>query len=121
MITSRIAAHTGSPVAGAREVELQAFTIADVTAVISAWNPPAATAAWLCSRVRDPAIAAMARIPLLLALMCSLSASPAGVDLTRTRWQFLDRMMRWFRTRLHRRPDDIDVSVLKLAGQEEQG
>jgi len=121
VITSQVAGYTGSPVTGACEVELQTFTADDVSAVIGAWNLPADTAAWLRSRVRDRAIAMMARIPLLLALMCSLSASPAGVDLTRIRGQFLDRMLRWFSTRMHRRPDDIGLSMPKLAGQEGRG
>jgi hypothetical protein len=121
VITCQVAGYTGSPVTGACEVELQTFTADDVSAVIGAWNLPADTAAWLRSRVRDRAIAMMARIPLLLALMCSLSASPAGVDLTRIRGQFLDRMLRWFSTRMHRRPDDIGLSMPKLAGQEGRG
>ncbi len=53
--TSRIAGYTGSPLPGAREVELQAFTAADVAAAVEAWRLPPAAASDLRERLRNPA------------------------------------------------------------------
>jgi HEAT repeat protein/transcriptional regulator with XRE-family HTH domain len=112
VITSRLAGYTGSPVPGAYEVELQAFTFHDIRAVVTAWNLSPAATSRLLDQVADPAIAAMARIPLLLALMCSLAGSPGEQELPRSRGQLLDRILRWFLTRSHRSPDDPGVSAL---------
>jgi HEAT repeat protein len=121
VLTSRIAGYTGSPLPGACEVELQAYTPGDVMAVIAAWNLPTAAARQLRDRAWDPAIAGMARIPLLLALLCSLTAQlPAGEALPKTRGQLYDRVMRWFLTGAHRSPDNplapardsVDVDAL---------
>jgi hypothetical protein len=107
VVTSRIAGYTGSPLPHAYEVELQAFTPDDVTAVIRSWRLPSMVSVELFERVKDPAIAAMARIPLLLALLCSLAAQlSAGQALPRTRGQLYDRVLRWFLTRAHRSRDD---------------
>ena len=113
VITSRIAGYTGSPLPKAREVELQAFTREDVAAAVTAWRLPPVAANRLQSRLGDPAIAAMARIPLLLALLCSLAAEvPAGKALPRTRSQLYERMLRWFLTKAHRSQDDPDMLLL---------
>ena len=107
VITSRIAGYTGSPLQGAREVELQAFTPDDAAAAIDAWLLPPTAAARLRDRLRDPATGAMARIPLLLALLCSLAAqAPGGEALPRTRGQLYERVLRWFLTGTHRSLDD---------------
>jgi HEAT repeat protein len=123
VITSRIAGYTGSPLPGAAEVELQGFTSADVVAVIDAWQLPPSAADRLRDRSGDPAVAAMARIPLLLALLCALSAElPAGQALPRTRGQLYERVLRWFLTREHRRLDNPggtaldDVAIDALLG-----
>jgi HEAT repeat protein len=121
VITSRIAGYIGSPVPDAYEVELLGFTSADTAAVVKAWHLPPVAAARLLDRVSDPAVAAMARVPLLLALMCSLAAQlSADEALPRTRGQLLGRVLRWFLTRAYRSPgmpvaptlDDIDVEGL---------
>ncbi len=107
VLTSRIAGYIGSPLPGACEVELQAFTPGDVAAVVAAWNLPTAAARQLRDRAWVPAIAGMARIPLLLALLCSLTAQlPAGEALPKTRGQLYDRVMRWFLTGAHRSADN---------------
>lgn len=107
VITSRIAGYTGSPLPGAAEVELQGFTSADVAAVIDAWQLPPGASDRLRDRSGNPAVAAMARIPLLLALLCALSAElPVGHALPRTRGQLYERVLRWFLTREHRLPDN---------------
>jgi HEAT repeat protein len=120
VITSRLAGYTGSPLPGACEVELQPFTAEDVAECISAWDLPPAAMARLNDQAKEPVIAAMTRIPLLLALICSLAASPIAGDLPRSRGQLLDRVLRWFLTRSHRSPDspvappldDFSVSAL---------
>ncbi len=105
MITSRIAGYTGSPVLGAREIELQAFTDEDTKRFIAAWPLPPAAASLLLDRARDPAVAAMGRIPLLLALLCWLAAQlAAGEVMPRTPGQLFDRVLRWFLSQPHRSP-----------------
>jgi hypothetical protein len=110
VITSRIAGYTGSPLRDARVVEMQAFTCDDVEAAIDARLPPAA-AARLRDRLADPATGTIARIPLLLALLCSLAAEPGGEDLPATRGQLFERILRRFLTGEHRRPDDPGAPV----------
>jgi HEAT repeat protein len=113
VITSRIAGYTGSPVPGATEVELLAFNDADAVATVEAWHMPPAVAAQLVDRARDPAVATMAHVPLLLALICSLAVRATGNDeLPRTRGQLFDRVLRWFLTREHRSPDDPTTPLL---------
>ena len=117
VITSRVAGYVGSPIPGAHEVELQPFTAEDVTAVISAWALPPASASALLGHVRDPAVATMMRIPLLLTLMCTLASVPGAEAVARSRGQLLDRVLRWFLTREHRSSDALaappldDISV----------
>ena len=112
VITSRIAGYTGAPVPDAHEVELQAFTPDDVVAAIDAWRLPPVAAAQLRARLRDPAAGAMARIPLLLALLCSLAAQAAAREaLPRTRGQLYERVLRWFLTGAHRSLDNLGAPV----------
>ncbi len=107
LITSRIAGYAGPPLPDAMEVELQPFTSADVTQVIRAWQLPAAAERELMGRADDPAVAAMARVPLLLVMLCALaSEQPTGSELPRTRGELYDRVLRWFLTRAHRSADD---------------
>ena len=107
VITSRIAGYTGPPLPGAREVELEAFTPDDVAAAIDAWRLPPPAAARLRDRLQDLATGAMARIPLLLALLCSLAAqAPGSQALPATRGQLYERVLRWFLTGAHRSLDD---------------
>jgi hypothetical protein len=112
VITSRIAGYTGAPLPDAHEVELQAFSPDDVTAAIDAWRLPPVAAAQLRGRLRDPAAGAMARIPLLLALLCSLAAQVTAREaLPRTRGQLYERVLRWFLTGAHRSLDDLGAPV----------
>ena len=113
VITSRIAGYTGAPSAGAYEVELQPFTSGDITAVVHAWGMSPRSASRLLDLTRDPAVAAMAQIPLLLALLCSLAAElPLGEALPRTRGQLYDRVLRRFLTREHRSSDNVATRTL---------
>jgi DNA-binding CsgD family transcriptional regulator len=105
VVTSRIAGYRGSPVPGAIEVELQAMTAGDVAAVISAWGLPPMAVSWLHRRISDPAIGSLARIPLLLALLCSLASRHGGQALPASRGQLYERVLRWFLTGAHRSLD----------------
>ena len=104
LLTSRIAGYTGPPV-GATEVELQALSPDDVTGFIKAWGLPESAENQLLSMIENPAIAGMARIPLLLAMLCSLAARlPAQQELPSTRHTLYSRMLRWYLARPHREP-----------------
>ena len=113
VITSRIAGYTGAPLPDAHEVELQAFTPDDVDAVIDAWRLPPVAAAQLRGRLRDPAVAAMARIPLLLALLCSLAARAAAREALPTDpWPVVRASAALVPYRAHRSLDDLGAPVL---------
>jgi hypothetical protein len=113
VITSRIAGYTGVPLPDAAEVELQPFTPGDVTEVIRAWGLPVEAERDLMGRTGDPAVAAMARVPLLLALLCALAgAQPVGTGLPRTRGALYERVLRWFLTGAHRTADDPAAAQL---------
>jgi hypothetical protein len=121
VITSRIAGYTGPPVPDACEVELQAFTAEDIDGLVAAWHLPPTAASRLLDWAADPAVAAMQRNPLLLALLCWLAAQlPAGEDMPRTRGQLFGRVLRLFLTRKYRSLDnpaappldDIGVNAL---------
>lgn len=114
VITSRIAGYTGAPLPGVTVVELQPFTPADVRAALEAWHLPPQAARRLLDRAADPAVAAMTRIPLLLALLCALTIElPAAESLPRTRGQLYDRVLRWFLTREHRVADNPRATALE--------
>ena len=99
ILSSRLAGYIGPPVLGAREAELLPFSASDAEEAMRAWDLPAHVSARLLERMRDPALAGMSRIPLLLSLICSLAAGAGGrqPDLPQTRtglysavvWQFL--------------------------------
>jgi HEAT repeat protein len=118
VVTSRIAGYAGPPVSGASEVELLAFTPEDVIAAIAIWDLSPSTKSRPLNRIKDPAIAGMARVPLLLALMCSLAAAmPEEDDLPITREELYERVLRWFLTRAHRaeehpkRPELLETEI----------
>jgi hypothetical protein len=95
VIASRLAGYPGVPVPGAREVELLAFTPEQTRAAIQAWQLGRAGTARLTARLSDPALAGMAKIPLLLAFLCSLTAQlPESASLPSTRAS-LDEAIVW--------------------------
>ena len=126
VLTSRIAGYRGSPLPDACEVELQAFTAEDVTAAVTAWQLPPPVTARVLARTKDPAVAGMTRVPLLLALLCSLAAElPDAQQLPATRRELYERVLRWFLTRAHRadehpgspelRAEEVDAPLEILA------
>jgi hypothetical protein len=105
------------------EVELLPFDPADINAVVRAWNLPVEIRTRLLNRLAEPALAEMARNPLLLALLCSM----AGTDepLPTTRWQLFDGVIRQFLRRDRARPataagplEDVAAArTLRVLGQ----
>jgi hypothetical protein len=75
-VAGRLNGHTRLADLDMHEVELLPFTPADIRQAVKAWQLPAEPASWLKRWLDDPAVAGMARVPLLLALACSLAASP---------------------------------------------
>jgi HEAT repeat protein len=106
VLTSRLAGYVGPPVPGAREVELLPFTPKDVETAISAWNLSSSALARVRALLRDPAPAGMARIPLLLALICSLAAEfPDQHRLPTTRAELYEAVLWQFLSGSHRSAD----------------
>jgi HEAT repeat protein len=99
VVASRLEGYTRLSARGVKEVELLPFTQNDIDAAIKAWKLPGGTDEWLRRQFGNPAVAAMARVPLLLALICSLAVDrrQRDEDLPVTRaelyrqvvWQFL--------------------------------
>lgn len=98
VLTTRLAGYSGPPVSEAREVELLPFTAGDAESAIQAWGLQETVVNRVMGLLRDPGLAGMARVPLLLALICSLAANfPNQQPLPKTRvgiyeavvWQFL--------------------------------
>ena len=98
VLTTRLAGYSGPPVPQAHEIELLPFTADDARAAIQAWDLAGPAAARVSGLLAVPALAALTRIPLLLALVRSLAADPPDQQvLPETRaglyeavvWQFL--------------------------------
>jgi HEAT repeat protein len=120
VITTRLAGYTGPPVPDAREVELLPFADADITAAVQAWDLPEQTAAELSSRLKDPGVAGMARVPLLLALICSLAADPdVKQPIPHTRAGLYEAVIWQFLSNAHRSTDrGVQVPALDQAGRQ---
>ncbi|MFI7081802.1 HEAT repeat domain-containing protein [Micromonospora sp. NPDC049903] len=115
LVTSRIAGYTGIESPDAAEIELLSLTGEQVVAYVHAWGLDDPARGRLLKAVTDPAVAGMARIPLLLGLLCSLAGN--GQDIPRTRTDLYGRMLRWFLERPHRGPDrsgPADQALLDL-------
>jgi HEAT repeat protein len=110
MVTSRIAGYL--PLMWSREqvVELSAFSADDVNVYINSRGFDRATEAAVREQLRTPAVAAMARQPLLLAMLCDLGTETAELPVTDT--QVFSRILRRFLRAEHRsdtaaaRPND---------------
>ena len=120
VITTRLAGYTGPPVPDAHEVELLPFANDDITAAVQAWALPEQAAAELSSRLKDPAVAGMARIPLLLALICSLAADPGmRQPVPRTKAGLYEAVVWQFLSNVHRSTDrGVQAPALDQAGRQ---
>jgi HEAT repeat protein len=103
IFTSRLAGYSGPPLPGAREAELLPFTPQDARTALRAWNLPSQVAGRIVRWLGDPGVAGMARVPLLLALMCSLAADPQhGDSLPKTRAGIYEAVLWHFLSGTHR-------------------
>ncbi|HEY5856858.1 MAG TPA: HEAT repeat domain-containing protein, partial [Aldersonia sp.] len=86
VITSRITGYTGILRPPTRtEVELLPFTVDDVDTYLHSWGLSPDNEKEVRDRlVEAPALAGMARVPLLLALLCDLALEPDALPRTRT-------------------------------------
>ncbi|MCM4079265.1 HEAT repeat domain-containing protein [Paractinoplanes hotanensis] len=119
IVTSRIAGYTGAIMRESTKVELLSLTDDQVCAYVRAWALPAAAEGQLLAALKDPAVSGMARIPLLLAMLCSLSGDlSGGEEIPRTRTALYERVLRWFLRRPHRAPhsDDHEAWLELIAG-----
>lgn len=113
VITSRIAGFRGTPLVDAHEVELQAFTPEDVTEAVKAWRLPKSAAERVMTVADNPGVAGMTRVPLLLALLCSLATTlPEGRRLPASRGELYEQVLRWFLARAHRAGDQEGGAAL---------
>lgn len=119
VLTSRIAGYSGSPSLPGRpqDVEILPFTREDTEAIVRAWELPSDSETRLRRRLRDPAIAGMASIPLLLALLCGLATEDEALPDTRA--DLYERILRRFLAHEHRppaaEPTDVDRLLQVLA------
>jgi predicted NACHT family NTPase len=72
LLTSRIVGYTGSPISNAQELELIAFDWSQVEAFVRVWlgNDEAKTQRVLAQLGQHPLVRGLARIPLMLSLLC---------------------------------------------------
>ena len=71
LLTSRIVKYQGSPVPNAKELELLPFGLAESEAFVGVWFGNAAKARPFLDHLREsPAVRGLARIPLMLLLLC---------------------------------------------------
>lgn len=100
VITTRIAGYVGPPMPSADEVELLPFEPADVEALVATWELPGdqeqqtRARRQLREKLREPAVAQMARIPLLLALLCWIAGDKG--PLPSLRWELYDQVVNKF-------------------------
>jgi HEAT repeat protein len=103
VVTSRLAGYRGPLLSDAVEVELRPLSRRDIVAAVGAWGLRESVSSRLLDHLKTPAVHSMARIPLLLALLCAVAAElPEGQQLPATRAQLYERVLRWFLTRPHR-------------------
>jgi predicted NACHT family NTPase len=70
LLTSRMVGYGASPIPEAQELELLAFEQAQITAFAHVWFNDARAERFLAMLQQNPAVRGLARIPLMLALMC---------------------------------------------------
>ena len=120
VLTSRLAGYSGPPLPGMREAELLPFTLQDTRAAVQAWDLPVQAASRVDRLLGDPGVAGMARVPLLLALICSLAAdSKHQGALPNTRTGLYEAVLWHFLSGSHRADDKSPVAA--LTPQEREG
>ncbi|HUZ34830.1 MAG TPA: HEAT repeat domain-containing protein [Streptosporangiaceae bacterium] len=121
-LTSRVAGFTNSPLPPSTfsVVELLPFTPADVSSVIAAWGLRDDLAERLSGQISGPAMASVARIPLLTALLCATAGG--GGELPVHAAGIYERVLRRFLAQENRwpqlpepEPTDIDRPIELLA------
>lgn len=120
VLTSRLAGYSGPPLPEAREAELLPFTPQDTKTAIQAWDLPNQAVSRIDQLLDDPGVAGMARVPLLLALICSLAVSSKdGNALPSTRVELYEAVLSEFLSGSHRM--DYKSPAARLTGEERQG
>jgi HEAT repeat protein len=106
VLATRLAGYSGPPVPGAQEAELLPFSAEDAQAVIKAWDLPGPAQDRVNRWLGDPAVSGMTRLPLLLALICSLAAREADRGpLPDTRAGLYEAVLWQFLSAVHRSSD----------------
>jgi hypothetical protein len=120
VLTSRLAGYSGPPLPGVREAELLPFTPQDTQAAMQAWDLPAQVVSRIDRLLGDPGVAGMARVPLLLALICWLAADSKYDDaLPNTRADLYEAVLWHFLSGSHRA--DRKSPAATLTPQEREG
>jgi Holliday junction resolvase-like predicted endonuclease len=106
VVASRLDGYTGPPARDMREAKLLPFTSNDIHVAVDAWELADEAGGWLRGRLDDPAVGGMARVPLLLALICSLAkARGSGAGLPTSRAELYEQVMWQFLSGGHRAAD----------------
>lgn len=122
VITSRVAGYGGPPGERTRlsEVVLTTFDRDDIDAVIDGCGLPAQALRRLRDGMENPVVEGMARVPLLLTMLCVIARDDHS--LPRARHELFDRVMRLFLDRdrtgktRNREPDVDELLVLDVLG-----
>ena len=117
LMTSRLAGYGGPPLPRAKEAELLPFTPQDTQAAMQAWDLPAQAVTLVDRLLGDPGVADMARVPLLLALICSLATdSKPGDELPNTRTGLYEAVLWRFLSGSHRADHRSPTATLPRTG-----
>ncbi|MFE0513211.1 NACHT domain-containing protein [Streptomyces sp. NPDC058964] len=124
VLASRWAGYTGPPPTGGgpawAEYRLDAFGQAQTEAVIRTWPLTEAARASVRARIATPSLAGLGNVPLLLALLCSLTEEvPVGggeSDLPASKGELYERMLRRFLVHEQRPPAADDTEADRLLG-----
>ncbi|MCX5377736.1 NACHT domain-containing NTPase [Streptomyces sp. NBC_00091] len=118
VVSTRQAGYPGPPGPDWRELLLDPFGEAESAAVIRVWPLTPAARASLGARIDAPGLGGLARVPLLLALLCALAEEvpPGGgaPDLPASKGELYERMLRRFLVHEHRPPAAEDTEADRL-------
>ena len=121
ILAARLTGYTGSPVPGAQEAELLPFSPEDAQVAVAAWHLPTPAEERVSKWLNDPGVAGMTRLPLLLALVCSLAAREAdNGPLPETRAGLYEAVLWEFLSGAHRTTDrSAPITVASPAERQE--